>query len=463
MDVQLKRAYRQGYLGNAEAGYGTHERYLGRAFALRFTDNSRLTLFGGANNINDDNRPYNDGDWGSALDVNGEKKRSMAGGEHFWESPDKTFRNTLKALLENSRIDTETRTTSQTFLADGSTSYSRARDIARNKETNVNVNDYWQFTKKWWVSGNVSFNHSSNHGNASSGYVSSLTDMLLTDTLSSRSSEQYKEGHRNEVEVSSEATRKLAWGDEVAFEAKYRHVAAEHELYGKNLTALRQQPALSDYRQEYEKARQRDDLYSLKAKYTVPFLKGPAVSLSYNPKYRRATDHDNIFRLDRLNDWSASADKPLRLLPSMADMLASCIDTDNSYDYKDVATDHVIALDVSRQKYTEEGVQHNWDFNIPVTITHERMEYQRGRIDTTGVRNYAVLNPRLSYESVWNGEANSFRASTSYLTSVAAFQQIMPFYDNRNPLRVQESNPHLKHSWIYNYCCPVKLLLRGKN
>ena len=57
MDVQLKKAYRQGYFGNVEAGYGTHDRYLGRAFALRFTDNSRITLYGNTNNTNDTSSP----------------------------------------------------------------------------------------------------------------------------------------------------------------------------------------------------------------------------------------------------------------------------------------------------------------------------------------------------------------------------------------------------------------------
>lgn len=43
MDVRLKQEYSIGYMGNVEAGVGTHERWMGRGFALRFTDNSRLS------------------------------------------------------------------------------------------------------------------------------------------------------------------------------------------------------------------------------------------------------------------------------------------------------------------------------------------------------------------------------------------------------------------------------------
>lgn len=461
MDVQLKKVYRQGYLGNAEVGYGTHDRYMGRAFALRFTDNSRLTLYGGANNTNDTSRPVNDGQWGNALDVNGEKKQNMIGCEYFWECPDRTFSNGLKTLVEDTRMETETRTTSQSFLADSGTSFSRSQSVSDTKGTKVSIFDYWQITKKWWVSGDVSFDHNSRHGNTSSDYVSSITDIMLSDTLSSRSSQQYREGHNNEVAVRTDAIRKLAWGDEVTFEARYKHSSAEHELYGKNVTSLKQQPPHIDYRHEYEKAEQKEDYYSLKAKYTVPFLKGPAVSLTYNPTHRRLADSDNIFRLDLLEDWSISANRPLCLLPSMADMMSSCIDLDNTYNYKDVATNHVLTLNINQHKSTEKGTKRNMEFTFPLTFTHERMEYTRGRIDTVGLRNYTVLNPKLRYESTWKDGMHTFRASTSWLTSAVQFLQLMPFRDDRNPLMVQESNPNLKQSWIYSIEASLAMRLQS--
>ena len=63
MDVRLKRRYAIGWLANAEAGYGTKNRYLGRLFAMRYTPQSRLSLFGNANNINESRHPGEDGKW----------------------------------------------------------------------------------------------------------------------------------------------------------------------------------------------------------------------------------------------------------------------------------------------------------------------------------------------------------------------------------------------------------------
>lgn len=57
MDVKLKKQYSIGWTGNVEGGGGTKERYLGRFFAMRFTDHSRLAIYGNANNLNDSRKP----------------------------------------------------------------------------------------------------------------------------------------------------------------------------------------------------------------------------------------------------------------------------------------------------------------------------------------------------------------------------------------------------------------------
>lgn len=63
MDVNLKKEYSIGWIANAEAAYGTENKYLGRVFALRFTDCSRLAFFGNINNTNDTRRAGSKGDW----------------------------------------------------------------------------------------------------------------------------------------------------------------------------------------------------------------------------------------------------------------------------------------------------------------------------------------------------------------------------------------------------------------
>ncbi len=79
MDVKLKRQYAIGWLVNAEAGYGTENRYLGRFFAMRYTPQSRLSLFGNLNNVNDRRKPDGNGGWGD-FDVSGGLTSTKRGG-----------------------------------------------------------------------------------------------------------------------------------------------------------------------------------------------------------------------------------------------------------------------------------------------------------------------------------------------------------------------------------------------
>ena len=62
MDVKLKKQYAEGWIANTELAGGTNERFLGRLFGLRFTDCSRLSLYGNVNNVNDSQKPGRSGD-----------------------------------------------------------------------------------------------------------------------------------------------------------------------------------------------------------------------------------------------------------------------------------------------------------------------------------------------------------------------------------------------------------------
>lgn len=62
MDVRLKRDYMTGTAVNADLGYGIRGRYKARLFGLRYTNNSRLSLYGNTNNMNVSNQLDENGD-----------------------------------------------------------------------------------------------------------------------------------------------------------------------------------------------------------------------------------------------------------------------------------------------------------------------------------------------------------------------------------------------------------------
>ena len=90
MDVNLKRQYSIGWIANAGAAYGTEQTYLGRIFALRFTDCSRLAFFDNINNTNDTRRPGQRGDWTPSYLPDGRQTSKTAGADYY-ENRQKTF------------------------------------------------------------------------------------------------------------------------------------------------------------------------------------------------------------------------------------------------------------------------------------------------------------------------------------------------------------------------------------
>ena len=63
MDVNLKKQYSIGWMGSMEGGYGTDDRYMERLFLMRFSKQSRVTLYSDANNVGDSYTFVNTGRW----------------------------------------------------------------------------------------------------------------------------------------------------------------------------------------------------------------------------------------------------------------------------------------------------------------------------------------------------------------------------------------------------------------
>lgn len=79
LDVQLKKEYDTGWLANVEGGYGTDRRYLGRLFALGYTDRLRIAVFGNTNNTGNQSQAGDSGQWYEMEAENGLLKVLMSG------------------------------------------------------------------------------------------------------------------------------------------------------------------------------------------------------------------------------------------------------------------------------------------------------------------------------------------------------------------------------------------------
>ena len=136
MDVNLKKQYSIGWIANAEAAYGTHNRWLGRVFALRFTDCSRLALYGNLNNTNDTRKPGTQGEWTPSYLPDGLQESYSGGMEYFYETRDETFH--WRSNLNATHTDNHTfrRTDTERFLQ-GGRAYGVGESDAKQKSIDV--------------------------------------------------------------------------------------------------------------------------------------------------------------------------------------------------------------------------------------------------------------------------------------------------------------------------------------
>lgn len=85
MDVILKKAYSNGWLGNVEGGYGLpNDRYLGKAFGMGYSGKMRLAVFANLNNIKDTQMGSSSGQWNGGWAQDGELDVKMGGLDYLY-------------------------------------------------------------------------------------------------------------------------------------------------------------------------------------------------------------------------------------------------------------------------------------------------------------------------------------------------------------------------------------------
>lgn len=159
MDVKLKKEYQKGYIANAEAGYGSSGRWLGRLFGMIYTTKLRLSLIGNANNLNDERRPAQNGSWSPSDIRAGEKRTTMGALDYYYDAKDRNF--TVNGTLEVNHADFNNLTTENitTFLPSGNRFGYRFFN-EKNKGTAIRTNHTFFMEKPTWSLGIYTcFNH----------------------------------------------------------------------------------------------------------------------------------------------------------------------------------------------------------------------------------------------------------------------------------------------------------------
>lgn len=145
LDLSVKKGMKEGWIVNLDGGYGTKDRYTAKANVNRFLDHQQFSLIASVNNVNDQSMPGGGrmgGGGGSGIVT------SQMGGANFaWENgkPDYSaglLRMGGSAFFRRTSSNSWSKTSSQTFLQDGSSTW--ANSISEGNTINMNLRAHFR-------------------------------------------------------------------------------------------------------------------------------------------------------------------------------------------------------------------------------------------------------------------------------------------------------------------------------
>lgn len=218
INLTVKPGMKQGWFGNAYAGYGSKDRYEGNVMVNRFVNNDQITFMGGANNTNNMGSSDLASTMFSGMGGGGGRRGGFGAGSGITSSGNgglnfsKEF-NPLLTIGGNTRYshsdnDARSKSDRQNILPGDSSSYDHSEAMNRTKSDNFGV-DFrleWKPDTLTRLIFRPSFNlsHSTNDN-----YSDAMTLNNDRDTVNTNKSSNYSESNGYNLNAQLEFSRKL--------------------------------------------------------------------------------------------------------------------------------------------------------------------------------------------------------------------------------------------------------------
>lgn len=436
MDVRLKHEYAKGYIANAEGALGTHERWLARAFGLRYTDNARLTLFGNANNVNETRNPGSDGNWSPSNQHMGVRTYETLNANYRYERQGQ-WDDEASASVAWNKTENESRTTSTTYMQTGDI-MTRSQNTSRNKSFSVNASNNFHLQNPFYLNIGTTFSTS-----PSRSWSNGRSETLTNDTLTNSTlSDSYTDGRNWSLSQLIMMRRKLPWGDNFAvnFQGNYSENRSDgYRLY--DLEYFRPTPR-ADSRNEYRPNSSRNHSWNVGLNYTISLGKGWRLQSEYIHSQSFSSAGNPLYRLDRDSAFAA-------LSPSLGELpllTAALQDSLNSQWTSHWTQSDKGSVQLQYSPYSANTRQVIFYVTLPVSSRRERERYTRYPIDTAVVQKNVIFNPNvifyfndLKHHNIWN-------ATYHHFTNTPTLTDLIGYRDESNPLSVRLGNPDLHNS-----------------
>ena len=476
MDVVLKREYAQGWLANVEVAGGTpfgerdvegnrfDERYLARFFALRYTDNSRLSTFFNTNNVNESRRPGANGEWSPSNQPQGQQSTRNMGIDLLIDEKDKKWKENFQMDFAWNKNQDVTLTGIEQFFATSSSTYSRKMSSSTSHDMRFGFKNNFELKQPFWLGSEIRLMYSDNDSHGVSRYADMLTDpeyfgnaksvldsvfsvSLNTDLQSqlvNRSRMKSKnDGNALNSSLALTATHKLDTGDQIGL--NITGSLNSYHSYGYDSQAIdyyrTNQPRTLSNR--YTHSPNNSSTFRIGTFYNITWLNGWALRSSYDfyRDYNHQT-HDD-YRLDRLPGWEDDTWHQFGMLPSTRDSLLIALDANNSYERKKTSERHVIEL---RPQYVKQanGKYKYFVLNIPFNFINEKLDYRSESLNTKVCQKKITFTPSIRGMFAWDNYMKVINFDYSVSMNLPDLYNMVDVRNDANPLVVRIGNPNLK-------------------
>lgn len=472
MDVKLKKEYNKGYMLNLEAAGGTNDRYLGRLFALRFTDRSRLSLVGNVNNVSETRQPGENTEWTPDMMPQGRVETQTGGLDYSYDDSYSKTRIYTTLQASHTRTVNASEQSGVNFLEGGDT-WSRSFSNGRSDFSSVNLNH--NFSKDFervqlQVSVNAGYTRNKSFANSAAATFSANPSLYLPsgasmlDTLQGPAggdllrrlainrtlSESDSHSDNGNAALSVSYIDKKGW--EIRASTDWRvQQASSFEHYTLDYPAGTTAPTRQNRYGRTSPNRHAGYSLSIDKWFYDAWIKGFSIVPSY--KIRQSFDHQTYDRhlLERLAGWNDFNAHPIGTLPSDEEWLRSLTrDSLNAYDQrlKPLWQEVCLAVDY---KHRGETRSVGASLRVPLVVNMQWLDYTRA--DYSGVTRRTDLSTEpMAWGYVnWADYAHMFNWSVNVNTILPdLLTHLISLPSTADPLNVTTGNPDLKNGSIVN-------------
>ncbi len=454
MDVQLKREYNTGWLMNVEGAGGWKAKsngearelssdvqapYLGRFFALRYTDNSRLSVYGNLNNVNETRKPGGDGEWSPSNIQWGVRETRMGGVDLLVEERDKRWREHAEATVQWNNNVNDFIFNSEQFHTNAPTTYNRSATSQRRREINLDASNTFEWRKPVWFHNGTGITYidgdswsRSRSGQFSSdpskyGTTLAILDSIFAATLSTGIQQQLvnnsmrnsqSSNNRTDIWSNNILSYKLPSGDAIGMFADYRHSHEHQRSESQQDMRYMLTPTLNTILNRHGRTPSHSNYAAFAPYYRIQWRNGLWLSAEYRFLYDERNNTNDVF-------------------------LADTLDLQNTYDRNHRRLENRVAL-TPGFSYEKDGRYARAYYQMHFYNVNERLQYHSAHTDTTLVQHCYTMSPELHVQYAWDSWAKSFDLFYGIEFQTPDLFQKVNILNDEDPLIRRYGNPDLR-------------------